>query len=73
MPASKWDYGTIKQLTDALQSRRISASALVEHTIKRIEAFDARLNAVVVRTSNARAKRRVRPTLRCLKGSGGPC
>ena len=49
MPASEWDYGTIKQLTDALQSGRISASALVEHTIKRIEAFDARLNAVVVR------------------------
>jgi amidase len=49
MAASEWDYATIKELTDALASRRISASALLEHTIARIEALDERLNAVVVR------------------------
>jgi amidase len=49
MAASEWDYATIKELTDALASRRIAASALLEHTIARIEALDARLNAVVVR------------------------
>jgi len=41
--------GTINELADALASRRISASTLLEQIIKRIEALDTRLNAVVVR------------------------
>jgi amidase len=49
VPSSEWDYATIKQLTEALQARRISASELVTHTIARIEALDQRLNAIVVR------------------------
>jgi amidase len=49
IPASEWDYASIKQLTEALKTRRISASELVMHTIARIEALDQRLNAVVVR------------------------
>jgi amidase len=47
--ASEWDYPTIKELTEALQARKLSASELVEHTIVRIEALDQRVNAVVVR------------------------
>lgn len=43
------NYGTVKQLVDALASRKISASELTDHVIARIEAFDERLNAVVVR------------------------
>jgi amidase len=46
---SEWDYSTIKQLGEALRTRRISASVLVKHTIARIEVLDQRLNAVVVR------------------------
>ena len=46
---SEWDYRTIKELTRALQARKISSLELVEHTIARIEALDQRLNAVVVR------------------------
>jgi amidase len=49
IPASEWDYRTIKELIEALQARKISASELVEHAIARIEALDQRLNAVVVR------------------------
>jgi amidase len=49
IPASEWDYRTIKELTEALQARQTSASELVEHTVARIEALDQRLNAVVVR------------------------
>jgi len=49
IPVSKWDYRTIKELTDALQARTVSASELLEHTIARIEALDRHLNAVVVR------------------------
>ena len=47
--ASEWDYRTIKELVEAMQARKISASELVEHTIARIESLDQRLNAVVVR------------------------
>ena len=47
--ASEWDYRTIKELVEALQARKISASELVEHAIARIESLDQRLNAVVVR------------------------
>jgi len=46
--ASEWDYPTIKEITQALQARKISASELVEHTIARIEMLDQRINAVVV-------------------------
>jgi amidase len=49
IPASEWDYRTIKELSEVLQARKVSASELVEHTIARIEALDQRLNAVVVR------------------------
>ena len=49
IPASEWDYRSIKELAEALQRRKISASELVEHVIARIEALDRRLNAVVVR------------------------
>src|SRR6516162_7943629 len=49
IPASEWDYRTIKELVQALQARKISSLELVEHTIARIEVLDRRLNAVVVR------------------------
>jgi amidase len=48
-PASDWDFRPIAELAKALQSRRISASELLEHVIARIEALDQSLNAVVVR------------------------
>jgi amidase len=47
--ASPWDYRSIKELTDALQGRKLSSLELVDHAIARIEALDGRLNAVVVR------------------------
>jgi hypothetical protein len=47
--ASDWDFASIAELTKALQSRKLSASELLEHTIARIEALDGRINAVVVR------------------------
>ena len=47
--ASEWDYRSVKELIQALQTRRISSVELLEHTIARIEALDRRLNAVVVR------------------------
>jgi amidase len=49
MPASGWPYGTIKELSEALSARRISASELLQLTIERIEALDSRINSVVVR------------------------
>jgi amidase len=49
IPASEWDYCTIKDLVADLRLRRVSALEVLDHTIARIEALDARLNAVVVR------------------------
>src|SRR6516165_6743026 len=46
---SEWDYRSVKELTDALEARKISALELADHAISRIEALDQRLNAVVVR------------------------
>ena len=47
--ASEWTFCSIAELTNALQSRRVSALELLEHVIARIEVLDPRLNAVVVR------------------------
>jgi len=47
--SSEWDYSSIGELSEALRSRKISASELLELTIARIEALDQRLNAIVVR------------------------
>src|SRR5580765_3147996 len=47
--ASEWTFCSIAELTNALQSRRMSALELLEHVIARIEALDPRVNAVVVR------------------------
>jgi len=49
IPTSEWDYGSVGTLRAALAARKLSALELVEHTIARIEALDARTNAVVVR------------------------
>jgi amidase len=49
IPASEWGCPTIKELVEALQARKISASELLEHTVARIEALDQRVNAIVVR------------------------
>ena len=43
------EYKTAGQLVDALAAKRVSAVELTEHCIKRIEALDGKLNAVVVR------------------------
>ena len=43
------DFRSIAELTQALRSRSLSASELLERVIARIEALDQRLNAVVVR------------------------
>jgi hypothetical protein len=40
IPPSEWGYRSIKEITGALQTRKISASELVEYTIGRIEALD---------------------------------
>ena len=48
-PACDWDFCSIAELTQALRSRRISASELLDHVVARIEALDQRVNAIVVR------------------------
>jgi amidase len=48
-PTSEWDFGSVAQLSDALATRKLSASELLAHTIARIEALDGSFNAVVVR------------------------
>jgi Asp-tRNA(Asn)/Glu-tRNA(Gln) amidotransferase A subunit family amidase len=74
IPPSEWGYHTIKELVEALQAPRISASELLEHTVARSEALDQRLNAVVVRDfDRAReaataGRRRPRP-----RRDGGRC
>ena len=49
IPTSEWDFCSIQELSGALVTRKISALELIDHTIARIEALDARFNAVVVR------------------------
>lgn len=43
------DYKTARELVDALRARQVSAVELLEHAIARIDKYDAKLNAVVVR------------------------
>jgi amidase len=43
------NYGTTKELVDALAARTISALELTDHIIARIEALHAKINAVIVR------------------------
>jgi amidase len=43
------EYQTVGQLVAALAAKQVSASELTDHCIKRIEALDGQLNAVVVR------------------------
>lgn len=43
------DFGTSKQLVEALVARKISALELTDHLIARIETLDRSINAVVVR------------------------
>ena len=43
------NYGTTNELAAALAARKISALELADHVIARIDALDAKLNAVVVR------------------------
>lgn len=47
--SSEWDYRSVKELVQALRTRRISSAELVERMIARIEALDQQINAVVVR------------------------
>jgi amidase len=47
--ATGLEYQTVGQLVSALAAKRVSASELAEHCIRRIEAHDGKLNAVVVR------------------------
>ena len=49
MSTSEWDYRTATELTAALRARKISASELLHLTIRRVEAADRSINAVVVR------------------------
>jgi len=48
-PTSEWDFASASGLAEALRSRRVSASEHLEHTIRRIEALDGSVNAIVVR------------------------
>jgi amidase len=48
-PDASFEYRTTKELVAALQARKISAVELTDHVIARIEAHDAKINAVVVR------------------------
>ena len=47
--ASELAYSSVSELRAMLDTRRISALELLDHTIKRIETYDGRINAVVVR------------------------
>ena len=47
---------TIKQLSDDLLAKRISATELTEHYLRRIEHFDSDLNAFVSITRNEALK-----------------
>ncbi len=43
------EYATLRDQIAALRAKRISASELLDQTIRRIETFDGKINAVVVR------------------------
>jgi amidase len=43
------EYQTVRQLVAALAAKRVSSAELTDHCIKRIEALDGKINAVVVR------------------------
>lgn len=47
--ASELAYSSVGDLRAMLDARRISALELLDHTIKRIETYDGKINAVVVR------------------------
>jgi hypothetical protein len=43
------EYRSAKELAAALAQKKVSSAELLEYSIKRIEMFDPRINAVVVR------------------------
>src|SRR5690242_12827299 len=47
--SSAWSFRSTTELAAALAKREMSALELLEHVIRRLEAVDQRLNAVVVR------------------------
>jgi amidase len=49
IPGKEWAYSSAKDLVDALQTKKVSASELVKYVIARIEILDRCVNAVVVR------------------------
>src|SRR5437588_7699938 len=54
-PTSSLDYRSVRELVTSLAARQISAAELTDYAIDRIERFDGKLNAVVVRDfANAR-------------------
>lgn len=46
---SGWEFATLREQVAALRSRTISATELLDLTIERIDRFDDKVNAVVVR------------------------
>jgi len=49
MPEVSLNYGTTREVVEALRSRQFSAVEITDHVIARIEALDRQINAVVVR------------------------
>jgi len=66
------EYKSVKEQVAALRARRVSARELTERSIARIEALDAKLNAVVVRDFDRARAAAVEADKALARGQRGP-
>lgn len=66
------DYWSARDLIAALRARRVSAIELLEHAVARIEAHDAKLNAVVVRDFDRARKEAIAADAALARGDRRP-
>ena len=70
--ATAWTYKSAAELARALSSREISAKALAEDAIQRIEACDGPINAVCVKTYESALEAADAADARLAEGERGP-
>jgi amidase len=66
------DYQSVKQLSALLRAKQVSAAELTDQAIARIEAYDGKLNAVVVRDFERARVAAIEADKVLTHGEGGP-
>jgi amidase len=70
--AKAMDYQSAKELSALLRAKRVTAVELTDRAIARIEAYDGKLNAVVVRDFEGARAAAIEADKALARGEGGP-